>query len=40
MDFSLSEEQQEVRNLARKILEDRCTQERLRAIERARRASI
>jgi alkylation response protein AidB-like acyl-CoA dehydrogenase len=33
MDFSLSEEQQEVRDLARKILEDRCTQERLRAVE-------
>jgi 3-oxocholest-4-en-26-oyl-CoA dehydrogenase beta subunit len=33
MDFSLSEEQQEVRDLARKILEDRCTQDRLRAIE-------
>jgi alkylation response protein AidB-like acyl-CoA dehydrogenase len=33
MDFSLSEEQQEVRELARKILEDRCTQEQLRAVE-------
>ena len=33
MDFSLSEEQQEVRNLARKILEDHCTQERLRVVE-------
>jgi alkylation response protein AidB-like acyl-CoA dehydrogenase len=33
MDFSLSEEQQEVRDLARKILEDRCTQERLRQVE-------
>ena len=33
MDFSLSEEQQEVRDLARKILEDRCTHERLRAVE-------
>jgi hypothetical protein len=33
MDFSLSEEQQEVHDLARKILEDRCTQERLRAVE-------
>ena len=33
MDFSLSEEQQEVRNLARKILEDRCTHERLKQVE-------
>jgi hypothetical protein len=33
MDFSLSEEQQEVRDLARKILEDRCTHERLKQIE-------
>jgi alkylation response protein AidB-like acyl-CoA dehydrogenase len=33
MDFSLSDEQQEVRDLARKILEDACTQDRLKAIE-------
>ena len=33
MDFSLSEEQQEVRDLARKILEDRCTHERLKQVE-------
>jgi hypothetical protein len=33
MDFSLSEEQQEVRDLARKILEDRCTPERLKQVE-------
>jgi len=33
MDFSLSEEQQEVRDLARKILEDSCTQDRLKTIE-------
>jgi len=33
MDFSLSEEQQEVRDLARKILEDRSTHERLRQVE-------
>jgi hypothetical protein len=33
MDFSLSEEQQEVRDLARKILEDACSQDRLRQAE-------
>ncbi len=33
MDFSLSEEQQEVRDLARKILEDRCSHERLKQVE-------
>ena len=33
MDFALSEEQQEVRDLARKILEDRCTPDRLKQIE-------
>jgi alkylation response protein AidB-like acyl-CoA dehydrogenase len=33
MDFSLSEEQQEVRDLARKILEDRCTPDRLKQVE-------
>jgi hypothetical protein len=33
MDFALSEEQQEVRDLARKILEDRCTPDRLEQIE-------
>ena len=33
MDFALSEEQQEVRDLARKILEDLSTHERLRQIE-------
>jgi alkylation response protein AidB-like acyl-CoA dehydrogenase len=33
MDFSLSEEQQEVQNLARKILEDLSTHERLVAVE-------
>jgi alkylation response protein AidB-like acyl-CoA dehydrogenase len=33
MDFSLSEEQQEVRDLARRILEDRCTPQRLEQVE-------
>jgi alkylation response protein AidB-like acyl-CoA dehydrogenase len=33
MDFALSEDQQAVRDLARKILEDRCTQERLKQVE-------
>ena len=33
MDFSLTEEQQEVVNLARKILEDLSTDDRLRKVE-------
>ena len=33
MDFSLSEEQREIVNLARQILEDRSTHERLKALE-------
>jgi alkylation response protein AidB-like acyl-CoA dehydrogenase len=35
MDFSFSEEQEAIRGLARQILEDRLTPERLRAIERS-----
>ncbi len=35
MDFALSDDQQALRDLARKILEDRATNERLRAIERS-----
>jgi alkylation response protein AidB-like acyl-CoA dehydrogenase len=35
VDFSLSDDQQALRDLARKILEDRATNERLRALERA-----
>ena len=33
MDFSFSEEQEAVRDLARQILEDRVTQERLKEVE-------